>query len=508
MDDTQNDGSDSDWDSTLDFTSQRHPGIGQLKPGINLEIEEESALSDESDLDVEDNLPNDKQVIKNDLKPVEERPRAPSPNISSHSNRGNQKENNIVLAQKQQQKQSQQAHRTEQPANQHAQKTDIPDPPPYNFRDAITDSRQTPEPAERGPPGKDKKGTAYDPAPSPTPRGIQKQQGSIRSIGSWDDSDPDERTLREIRTNYRQEKQREELKVKEETSIVEDPPQTARSETTWRSWKFGKKNKGPKNNTQSQASVVQATPRLRDAPQQSARSQTRTVQGVNVSHRGEVTSPAMVEVFDQRYSTSPPMPQIQYVQYPAPAVAPPPVQKEEELLEDPPRLFMKDEDTGRYVYYFGHGNLRYYEVNEEYDEAKLPPIADKVDRIVQRVWQEVFAVLRIVLSILIWFCVELFRFLAKHIFQPLIVGVFVTLGDFVIKPFLSAMFNGFVQPGSIFFWNVFTGMRHMFSPVGDILRKVLEQFAMLFRSVRLFDITWVSGRENTHHLQPHVIQTV
>jgi hypothetical protein len=102
----------------------------------------------------------------------------------------------------------------------------------------------------------------------------------------------------------------------------------------------------------------------------------------------------------------------------------------------------------------------------------------------------------------------LFRFLAKHIFQPLIVGVFVTLGDFVVKPFLSAMFNGFVQPGSIFFWNVFTGMRHMFTPVGDILRKVLEQFAMLFRSVRLFDITWVSGRENTHHLQPHVIQTV
>ena len=65
MDDTQNDGSDSDWDSTLDFTSQRQVGIGHLKPPINLEIEEESALSDESDLDVEENLPSDKQVIKN-----------------------------------------------------------------------------------------------------------------------------------------------------------------------------------------------------------------------------------------------------------------------------------------------------------------------------------------------------------------------------------------------------------------------------------------------------------
>lgn len=65
MDDTQREGSDSDWDSTLDFTSPRHVGIGQLKPGVNMEVEEESALSDESDLEVEDNFQNDKQVIRN-----------------------------------------------------------------------------------------------------------------------------------------------------------------------------------------------------------------------------------------------------------------------------------------------------------------------------------------------------------------------------------------------------------------------------------------------------------
>ena len=39
----------------------------------------------------------------------------------------------------------------------------------------------TPEPGGRGPPGKDRKGATYDPAPSPTPRGIPAQQGSIRS---------------------------------------------------------------------------------------------------------------------------------------------------------------------------------------------------------------------------------------------------------------------------------------------------------------------------------------
>lgn len=127
---------------------------------------------------------------------------------------------------------------------------------------------------------------------------------------------------------------------------------------------------------------------------------------------------------------------------------------------------------------------------------------------VQRVWKEVFALFRILFSVVIWFFVELFRFLARHLFQPLIIGIFVTMGDFVVKPFLSAVFNGFVQPGSIFLWNVFTGLRHMFSPFGLILQRVFEQFAMLFRSIRLFEITWVSRGDNSAHMQPHVIRTV
>lgn len=521
MDDTQKDGSDSDWDSTLDFTSPRQVGIGKLPPGI--EVEEESSLSGESDLEGEEDLPKDQHVIKNVLKPTEDRPRAPSPN---------QKENNIVLAQRQQAGQpTQQTQRIHQSANQRQQKAETPEPPPYNFREAITDKRQTPEPLEKGPPGKEKKGTAYEPAPSPTPRGIQIQQGSTRSIGSWDESDPDERTLKEIRTNYRQEKQKEEQKMKEEdgystdefyrtiteeVSVAEDNPPTARSETTWKSWtKFGKKNKGTKNRTQSQAQaqVTQATPRSQGAPQQTARSQGPVTQltAPSTARRADAATPSMVEVIEPRYSRSPqpPVSQVQYVQYSNPPLTSPVVESvEEQPFDEPKQLFMKDEDTGRYVYYFGHGNLRYFEVNEDFEEAALPPIADKVDRVVQRVWQEVFALFRILLSIVIWFCVELFKFLARHIFQPLIVGIFVTFGDFVMKPLLSAIFNGFVQPGSIFFWNVFTGMRHMFSPISEILRRVLEQFAMLFRAIRLCDVTLVSGRDNLPQPLPHMVQTV
>lgn len=65
MDDTQKEGSDSDWDSTLDFTSPRQVGIGQLRHDPATEIDEESALSEESDIDAEQSLPNDRQIIRN-----------------------------------------------------------------------------------------------------------------------------------------------------------------------------------------------------------------------------------------------------------------------------------------------------------------------------------------------------------------------------------------------------------------------------------------------------------
>ncbi|XP_052229596.1 uncharacterized protein LOC127843811 [Dreissena polymorpha] len=547
MDDSTKDGSDSDWDSTLDFTSPRQVGIGQLRPQFEGEIEEESALSGESDIEEEQDMPNDKNVIRNVLNPVEDRPRAVTPT---------QKENNIILAQKQQN-----LKKKEQPANIASQqpKTEE-DSPPHNFRDP---GQTSPLAAQLSPPGKDRKGASYDPTPSPAPRGIPVNQGSIKSIGSWDDSDPDERTLKEIRSNYQQEKQREErLKAKEDNSIY-DEPDTARSEGTWKSWKFGKKSKGkngkqkgsaqntprgqpPPESARSQRLQVQGQPERiiqTEKPQQAERSpqvatrlqpaessqiyakaqpverSRQVVQGDGsrlqvqsspnvqyeptlnpvLSSRQEVMSPSMIEVYDHKYINQPSVPEFSSLDMPSDTVP---------QFVDPERLFVQDKETGRQIYYFGHGNMRYYEVNTEEDEAKLPQIADRVDKVMQRLWQEVFSLLRILLSFFIWFAVELFRFLAKHIFQPLIVGIFVTLGDYVVKPFLSAVFNGFMQPTSIFCWNVFTGMRHMFNPIGEILRRIFEQMAMLFRSIRLFELTWVTERPTLRQATDRFVENV
>ena len=100
--------------------------------------------------------------------------------------------------------------------------------------------------------------------------------------------------------------------------------------------------------------------------------------------------------------------------------------------------------------------------------------------------------IRMIFSVFIWFFIELFRYTARHIFQPIVHGVFTAIGDFVLKPLLSALFNGFMQPISIFLWNVFTGLRHMFRPVGEILERIFAQIAMLCRSIRLFEINWTT----------------
>lgn len=414
MDDTEKDGSDSDWDSTLDFTSPRHP-VGNFMPRMQRsEIEdEESALSNESDVDVEEEQidvnVSEKNVIneKNLLRPKDERSRSPSPA---------RKENNIIKAQQQQQqvaprrtqRQAERGDTRDMPANQFTQDKDAP---PYNFKEAVT-GKFTPELGERGPPGKDRKGNAYDPAPSPTPRGIPTQQGSIRSIGSWDESDPDEKTLRELRANYNKEKQKEEAQklrrkeLEEPKSYIEDAPPTNRSETTWKSWAKDKIRK-PKNSQQAQPQpqiTPQRTPQLQHHPRPMKQDVSQMSQisatpaqpqpqlRVEVSppsethstqYQYDIPSPhgaPKKEVYDQRYEIG----QLPVAQFP---VTPnyPEIIGGAEFPDEPRKLFVYDEDRGRYIYHFGHGNLKYYEVNDDFDEAVLPPYADKCERLSKRI---------------------------------------------------------------------------------------------------------------------------
>lgn len=119
----------------------------------------------------------------------------------------------------------------------------------------------------------------------------------------------------------------------------------------------------------------------------------------------------------------------------------------------------------------------------------------RVERVLKRIYQEFFGVIRIITSIAILLIVELLNFVLKHILQPLIIGVFGTLGEFFCKPLLSICFNGFVQPLGIFFWNAAVSFRHMFGPIGDILRRILKEFAMCCTSFKPIQIHYKTGSQ-------------
>lgn len=114
----------------------------------------------------------------------------------------------------------------------------------------------------------------------------------------------------------------------------------------------------------------------------------------------------------------------------------------------------------------------------------------------QRVYQEFFGFLRIITSIVLVFIIELVKYLIKYIFGPIVVGILETVGDFVVKPTLTLVFNGIIQPLGVFLWNVFVALRHMFGPVGDILKKLFTPLAMLCRSIRCVEIHWKTGHEH------------
>ncbi|KAL3842673.1 hypothetical protein ACJMK2_020662 [Sinanodonta woodiana] len=501
MDDNPTD-SDSDWDSTLDFTSPRQTG-GPAPPRGKLEIEEEDIVEEDieeegggySSVRFELSKPVLKERSINDQKAVQNGV-TDSPQVDKSTSQ---------IAAENPYSSVQKLQKPNEPSpilKKAGQRTSSDEQPPYNFRSAMNGST-TPEPTAQKP-GKEKKGTVYDRPPSPKPTSLPATRDSFRSSGSWDDTEVDaDQTLKELRETFHREKRKEQakeqararedlkLKLDGDKSQTEEPQPTNRSEVTWKSWASNKFSKKQKGGSQSMPAPPMSS-RSQNPQPLNNRNMTLSAPIEMAPSLDNVASPEQVEA-GMLYD-----PYLKY--YPAPVVMEP-----DEEFEEPKKLYVKDEDRGRYLYYFGYGHKRYYEVNEELDEAVLPGVADSTEKFVRRAWQEFFALLRIITSIFIWFLVELFRFLAHHIIQPIVVGIFLNLGDYLVKPLLSTLFNGFVQPCSTFWWNVFSGMKHMFGPIGEILNRVFTQFAMLFRSIRFFEIHWNTGHPQQYH---PIVQTV
>ncbi|XP_061183089.1 uncharacterized protein LOC133191357 isoform X2 [Saccostrea echinata] len=452
---------DSEWDSTLDFTSPRQTGD---KRSVPPEIEDEEASRQDSV--VERPKPKERTSL----------PANQTPEDYTYAE--------VVRKDKQPQKKSKES------------------PPPYNFRPAVS-GNITPQKTEP-PPGKDKKGTTYDvTTKGKTPA---SQQDSIMSTGSWDDTDEDEKTLRELRETFKTEKKKEQeaeslrlrLESQAEDIKADEGQMTNRSENTWKSWaSFGNKlgRSSNRSNKGKKTKKGKSVPTYRDEGHYDAVDVAQVRAAVQ---RQEPPSHNMFQAHpnnEVKEQGHPPDKDhdISFTDFKPAYMAPPYIVKEE---------------AGSMTCYFGHGSVQYLEVDNEEEEAMMPKLADRLEGIFRRIWQEFFGALRIVTSFFILFVVELFKYIIKYVFQPIFIGIFMTTGEYVMKPVLSVLFNGFMQPTGVFCWNCCVTSKLVCSPIIQILQKILEQFAKCCRHVRCVEIFWKTGKPGPRNVEEADIRHV
>ena len=115
-------------------------------------------------------------------------------------------------------------------------------------------------------------------------------------------------------------------------------------------------------------------------------------------------------------------------------------------------------------------------------------------------WQEFFGVVRLIFDFFLIFVLELMAFVVRHILVRSLVGLVVVVGDHLLKPLLTTLFNSFVQPLLAFLWNVLVGCKNAVQPVLDLTREILLQVATLLKAFRLFELNWKPNLESQHQL--------
>ncbi|XP_058804504.1 uncharacterized protein LOC131671797 [Phymastichus coffea] len=140
------------------------------------------------------------------------------------------------------------------------------------------------------------------------------------------------------------------------------------------------------------------------------------------------------------------------------------------------------------IYYFDHGNSAYYRTTD------IPPVltseakAEKTALVATRFWAEIFGYIHLAISFLTALILQSLRFLLFSIIRPLIIGTIQLVADYFVKPLLSIMFNGLIQPILILFYNIATSIRDCCEPIAAALGFFIKEFAVLFTSCRLVEV--------------------
>ncbi|KAK3792223.1 hypothetical protein RRG08_035979 [Elysia crispata] len=166
-----------------------------------------------------------------------------------------------------------------------------------------------------------------------------------------------------------------------------------------------------------------------------------------------------------------------------------------------PPIIAKDTEGKKYVFYFEEGSPHFVDMEDDDVGAFLPEKIEDLERLFRRVWREVFAVLRVVTSFFVLFISELLRFLLSSVVRTLVLDTIVALGDYLLKPLLTVLFNSVLQPLFALVWNVFNSAFQALDPVLRLTGIIMSQVAMVLAAFRLFVINQNAPTVSSHDVK-------
>ena len=110
------------------------------------------------------------------------------------------------------------------------------------------------------------------------------------------------------------------------------------------------------------------------------------------------------------------------------------------------------------------------------------------EKIFQRMWQEVFALLYIPFIFVIHLPSPTSSLHPTHAIKRPLLGVVEVLSDHGLKPLLTTLHNAVIQPLTVFMWNVPNGIVYTLSPLIDLVARLAHLVTDMIAAFRLVQV--------------------
>ncbi|KAH8380994.1 hypothetical protein KR200_003839 [Drosophila serrata] len=142
------------------------------------------------------------------------------------------------------------------------------------------------------------------------------------------------------------------------------------------------------------------------------------------------------------------------------------------------------------IYPFEHGCAEYLSTTDTHPKINSIILADRATTYATHFWAELFGLLHIAVAFVVAFILQSYRFVLYSLINTLIVGLLHMTSDYLVKPLLTMIFNGYLQPPLIFLYNVLCSIRDILEPVAETINNFMKPLATVGNSIRLADVNY------------------